>query len=172
MTHFIPCKETADAFHVALIFFKEIVHLHGVPRSITSDQDVKFISHSWRVLWKKFDASNFSSSYHPQSDGQTEVQTLGSMIRCLASDKPKQWDVALPRAEFAYNSMLNRSTGLSPFIIVYTKVPNHTFDLTALPKPKGKSAAAFAEQVFQTHLKFKKRSEQANQKYKTDADKH
>jgi hypothetical protein len=118
MAHFIPCQKTSDATHIANLFFKEVLRLHGLPRSIVSDKDTKFIGHFWRMLWKNLGTNlDFSLAYHTQTDGQTKVVniSLGDLLRRLVTKHHNSWDNILPQAEFAYNDSVNRSIGKSPF---------------------------------------------------------
>ena len=121
MGHFIACKRTNDSTNIANIFFSKIIKLHGFPLIIMSDRDTKFVGHFWRTLWNKLGTNlSFSSIYHPQNDGQTEVvnRSLGNILRSLVYEHPKQWDLALAQAEFAYNYSPKRRAGMSHFQIV------------------------------------------------------
>ena len=136
MVHFIACKKTADAVNVAQLYFREIYRFHGLPESIVSDRDTHFLSHFWMSLWRMVGTKlKFSSAYHPQTDGQTEVvnRSLGNLLRCLVNDNLKSWDSKLCQAEFAHNHAVNRSTGFSPFQIFYSTIPKGPLDLSLVP---------------------------------------
>lgn len=99
--HFIPCTKIGDATHVAHLFFTEIVRLHGHPKSIVFERDVKFTGHFWRTLWNKLDTElNVSSSYHLHIDGKTEVvnRILGNLRRSLVGEYSCMWDRVLAQA--------------------------------------------------------------------------
>ena len=66
MTYFIACHKTDDAINIADLFFRKVIRLHGLPKSIVSDRDVKFLSYFWKVLWGKLGTKLlYSTNCHP-----------------------------------------------------------------------------------------------------------
>jgi len=117
---------------VAELYFKEVMRLHGVPRSIVSDRDAKFLSHFWLTLRKKLGTKlKFNTTSHPQTDGQTEVtnRTFRVLLRALIRTQTKAWDLLLPHMEFVYNRAPHKTIGLSPFKTVYGVDPLTPGDL-------------------------------------------
>ena len=177
MAHFIPCKKVDDASHVADLFFKEIVRLHGLPRSIVSDRDSKFLSHFWRTLWGKLGTKLlFSTTCHPQTDGQTEVvnRTLGTLLRTVLRKNLKTWEACLPHVEFAYNRVVHSTTNCSPFEVVYGFNPLTPLDLLPMPNVsvfKHKEGQAKADYVKKLHERVKDQIERKNKSYAKQANK-
>lgn len=89
--HFSTLSHPYTASIVSYVFVRDIVRLHGMPRTIISDRDPIFLSNFWEALFKSQDTQLCrSSAYHPQTDGQTEVtnRTLECYLRCFTSEKP------------------------------------------------------------------------------------
>lgn len=125
-------QKTDEASRIAKLFMKEIVRLHGLPTSIVSDRDPKFVGQFWKNLWKRLNTTlKFSTTTHPQTDDLTEVvnQSVGSLLKALVDQNPGGWEKVLSMAEFAYNALINRTTGKSPFEIVYGVIPKQVTDL-------------------------------------------
>jgi len=136
MAHFIPYHKVDDASNIAKIFLREIVRLHGLPKSIVSKRDPKFVSHCWRTLWERLGTKlNFSSSCHSQMDGQIEVvnQSLSTMLRALLKSNHRFWQDYLPHIEFAYNRVVHKTTKMSPFELMYEFNPLTPSDLVPFP---------------------------------------
>ena len=89
VAHFTPIRSSYTATFVANVFMRDIVRLHGIPRKIISDRDPIFTSAFWTSLQHDLGTQlNFSSAYHPETDGQTERvnQVLEGMLRMYVMD--------------------------------------------------------------------------------------
>ena len=125
-SHFVPLKYLLNAQGLARQFVKEIIRLHGIPRSIVSNRGKNFMGHFWQEIHKLQGTKlNFTSEYHPESDGQSEVvnKRLGNYLHCFASTKPTSWCSWLPWTEFCYNTSYHVSIHTTPFKIVYGRDP-------------------------------------------------
>nr|GEV83391.1 transposon Ty3-I Gag-Pol polyprotein [Tanacetum cinerariifolium] len=152
----------------------EVLGFKSIKELYSSDED---FHNTWMELETKKHRGtslNFSSTAHPQTDGQTKVvnRTLGNMIRCLCGEKPKLWDVSLAQVEFSYNSAIHNSTGFSPFEVLYKTSPRHVVDLVDLSGKKNIQANMMVEEVQATHEFVRSNITEANAKYKFAVDKH
>ncbi|GJZ74906.1 putative reverse transcriptase domain-containing protein [Tanacetum coccineum] len=120
--HFLPAKENDSMEKLTRQYVKEVVSRHGVPVSIISDRDGRFVSQFWQSLQEAFGTQlDMSTAYHPEIDGQSErtIQTLEDMLRACVIDFGKGWDRHLPLIEFSYNNSYHTSIKAAPFEALY-----------------------------------------------------
>ena len=68
--HFIHVQSTYKAVQIANIFMQNVFKLHGLPKMIISDWEVKFMSAFWKALFEGLGTQlHFNTAYHPQTDG-------------------------------------------------------------------------------------------------------
>ena len=87
VARFLPVKETYGGPKLAELYMERIVCQHGVSKKIVSDRGTQFTSHFWQKVHDSLGTKlNFSSAFHPQTDGQTERvnQILEDMLRACA----------------------------------------------------------------------------------------
>jgi hypothetical protein len=120
--YFLPHKEECTAEDFAYIFQRTVLSNHQMPAEIISDRDKIFTSRFWRTLTALLGTNHkLSTSYHPQTDGQTERinQILEQYLRFYVDFKQDNWVQLLPMAQFAYNSAMQSTIGMSPFYANY-----------------------------------------------------
>ncbi|KAL4020587.1 hypothetical protein IC575_019368 [Cucumis melo] len=122
--HFVPGKSTYTASKWGQLYMTEIVRLHGVPVSIISDRDARFTSKFWKGLQLALGTRlDFSTAFHPQTDGQTERlnQILEDMLRACVLEFSGSWDSHLHLMEFTYNNSYQATIAMAPFEALYGK---------------------------------------------------
>ncbi|KAJ9511158.1 hypothetical protein QJQ45_013227 [Haematococcus lacustris] len=120
MVHFVPCREDLKARRFAQLFIDHVYKLHGMPAELISDRGSLFTSVFWREVMRRCGSKPaLSSSYHPQSDGQTERynRVLEEMLRHYISPTQSDWPDYLALAEFAVNNSWQESIQSTPFLV-------------------------------------------------------
>ncbi|MCO5589360.1 hypothetical protein L7F22_043327 [Adiantum nelumboides] len=172
--HFIPVKKTIKAHQMATLFISQIFKYHGLPSSIVSDRDPRMTSNFWKGLFENLGTRlNFSSAYHPQTDGQSEIANL-TILDLLKSyvtevDQRSQWEKYLPLVEYAYNNTVHTSTGKAPFEVIEGRSKS-----PLLLKVHGKIFAAdeYSRDLKESFQKIKEAISISQQKQKAAANKH
>jgi hypothetical protein len=140
------------------------------------DMDAKFLSRFWRTLWFKLGTRLlFSTTYHPQTDGQTEVvnRTLSTILWVILKTNLKLWEECLPHIEFAYNRFVHSTTKVSPFQVVYCFNPRASINLLPLPPLEMTyfDTSQWFEFILKMHETTKLNFEKMNEKYHIAANK-
>ncbi|KAA8538007.1 hypothetical protein F0562_027413 [Nyssa sinensis] len=125
--HFIPLTHPYTATVVAQAFLDNVFKLHGMPFSIVSDWAPVFTGNFWKELFRLQGTSMcMGSTYHPQTDGQTEVvnRCIEGYLKCLTGDRPTVWTKWLPLAEWWYNTTYHVTTEVTPYEALYGQPPH------------------------------------------------
>lgn len=120
--HFTSLSHPYNAAKIGQLFIANVFKLHDMPTSIISDRDPTFTSTFWSELFRlQRTTLKLSTSYHPQTDGQTEIvnKCLENYLRCFSQDTPKNRTFLLPWTEFWYNTTWRASIKMTPFEAVY-----------------------------------------------------
>jgi hypothetical protein len=118
MAILVACKKSITAEATTKLFFERVWVHFGIPQTIVSDQESRFLNTFWSSLWSLLDTKlTKSMAFHPQTDGQTEVINRMIMhILCMYNSKhPRTWDESLPYVQHSYNQALHSSTDHNPF---------------------------------------------------------
>ncbi|RDX96701.1 hypothetical protein CR513_20610, partial [Mucuna pruriens] len=114
MAHFIPYNKSDDASHMANLLFREVVRIHGLPRTIVSNRDIKFLGSYGVGLVQRFFSPLLVT--HKQKD----------KLRCVVGKSLRDWEEWIPHVEFSYNRVFNSATSHYPFefLTILTSSPH------------------------------------------------
>ena len=143
MVHYKPVKVTINAPGLAEVIIDVVVRHHGLPDSIISDWGAIFTFKFWSSLCyflriKK----NLSTTFHPQTNGQTKRQncTIETYLRAFVNFEQNNWARLLLMAEFAYNNTKNASIGYTPFELNCGYHPQMSYKEDVDPRSQSMSA--------------------------------
>ena len=175
MALFIPTTMEATAERCARLFFDHVFKNFGLPRKIISDRDVRFTSNFWKALFNLLGVKlAMSTSFHPQTDGQTEIMNrlLEQTLRFYVGYKQDDWDEHLAAVQFAVNNAVQASTGHSPFFLNYGRHPNLPHELLKPGSSPAPAAENFATKIAEALEVAKDNLLRAQQRQASQANRH
>lgn len=116
--HFLPMSVKDDVDMIAQLLMDRVFSQHGIPESIFSDRDIRFVNRFWAFIMKSFGiVLHMSVAANPATDGQTERvnKIVEEMLRHYVGSQRAPWDWALSAVEFAYNNAYQASIDTTPF---------------------------------------------------------
>ena len=171
--HFVPVNESMNAEELAYIVVRTVVSRHGMPEEFISDRGTLFTAQFWNTLLARLGSkSKLSTSYHPQTDGQTERtnQALEQYLRMYVDYDQSNWAELLPMAQFAFNSAKSSTTGVSPFYANYGYEPT-AYGESRETESLSESALVWAERLMNLHKHLREEISRKNEKSKSYANK-
>jgi transposase InsO family protein len=149
MVYLVPTQTTAKAIDIAWLYLCEVVQLYGLPKSIVSDRDTKFISKFWKELHRIMGMKlMMSTAYHPQMDGATEhaIHQVLQVLRSLIKPDQTNWADQCPMVEFTMNLTISSTMEFAPFELNYGWMPTI---MTELNNTQYNGVQQFAKQALQ-----------------------
>ena len=126
MTHLVPCNLKINAQQAAEAFRDHVWKYHGLPKKIISDRDGRFTGNFMDALATALGVRQaLSTSFHPQTDGQTEImnQIVEDTLRHYVSPTQEDWDEWIVAVEFAINNSYQETVRSTPFRLNYGQDP-------------------------------------------------
>jgi len=116
-SHFVETVTTVTAAGSANLYLWNVWKLHSLPRKVVSDCRLQFVAAFMKELYRLLEIeAATSTTYHPQTDRQTEQvnQELEQYLRIFVGERQDDWYTLLPLAEFSYNNHIHSSTQQTP----------------------------------------------------------
>ena len=130
-SHFIETVTTVTAARAANLYLRNVWKLHSLPQKVVSDHRPQFVAAFMKELYQLLEIeAATSTTYHLQTDGQTEWvnQELEQYLQIFVGERQDDWYTLLPLAEFSYNNHVHSSTQQTPFLLDTGRHPRMGFE--------------------------------------------
>ena len=110
MRHIIPCNDTVDAKAMAQLYLRHVWKHHRFPKRIVCDRGTQFKADLWQALSGYLEIeNNYSTAYHPQTDGQSERfnAVMEQNLRAYINYQQDNWVTYLPMVELVANNQFS-----------------------------------------------------------------